>query len=119
VIADIARHLEAAYRDRDLGLLESLLHPEVRWTGECHNRAQVIDWYRALLADGNLATVNSVEVDRNAVILGLTVARQAEGARPGPAQQLCQVFTVDGAQITGIRGYPDRHSAFTRTLTAQ
>jgi hypothetical protein len=102
------------YRDLDLDLLGSLLHPQVHWTGDCSNRAQVIDWYRALQADGTVASVQSVEVDRDAVILGLTVARQAEGARPAPPQQLYQVFTVDEAQIVGIRVYPDRPSALAR-----
>jgi hypothetical protein len=114
VMADIARHLEAAYRDRDLGLLGSLLHPQVQWTGLCSNRDQVLDWYQGLLADGTVATVHSVQVDRDAVVLGLAVARTAEGARPAPPQHLYQVFTVDGAQIIDIRGYPDRHSALTR-----
>ena len=115
VMADIARHLEAAYRDLDLGLLGSLLHPQVHWTGVCSNSAQVIDWYRGVLADGTMPTVQSAEVDRDAVLLGLTLTRQAEGARPAPPQQLYQVFTVDGAQVIDIRGYPDRHSALTRT----
>jgi ankyrin repeat protein len=115
VMADVARHLEAAYRDRDLDLLASLLHPRVSWTGICRNSQQVLDWYRGLLADETMATVQSVEVDRDAVLLGLSVALQAEGARPAPSQQLYQVFTVDGAQITDIRAYPDRASAVART----
>jgi ankyrin repeat protein len=114
VMADIARHLETAYRDRDLGLLGSLLHPQVHWTGVCNSSAQVIDWYRSVLADGTVATVHSAEVDRDAVVLGLSLTRQAEGARPAAPQQLYQVFIVDGAQIIDIRGYPDRHSALTR-----
>lgn len=115
VMADMARHLEAAYRDRDLDLLASLLHPQVTWTGICRNSDQVLDWYRGLLSDGTLATVHSVEVDRDAVLLGLGVALPAEGARPAPPQQLYQVFTVDGAQITDIRAYPDHASALART----
>ncbi len=114
VMADVGRHLEIAYRDLDLDLLGSLLHPEVRWTGLCHNRAEVLDWYRGLLADGTAATVENVEVDRDAVLLHVSVARQAEGARPAP-QQLYQVFTVDDAQVVEIRGYPDRASALART----
>ncbi len=115
VMADVARHLEAAYRDLDLQLLGSLLHPEVHWTGICTNGAQVLDWYRSLLADGIRSTVQSVEVDGDGVVLGLSVARQAEGARPAPPELLYQVFTVDNAQVVEIRGYPDRTSALART----
>ena len=91
VMAEIARQLETAARDLDLDLLGSLLHPDVRWTGLCKDRAQVLDWYRAVLAEGIEATVGSVEVDRDAVLLGLTVgppgargqARAAGTAVPG------------------------------------
>jgi ankyrin repeat protein len=114
VMAEIARHLETACRDLDLDLLGSLLHPQVRWTGLCHDRTQVLDWYHAVLAEGTVATVRSVEVDRDAVVLGLAVGRLAQGARPAPPRQLYQVFTVHGAQIVEIHGYPDRHSALTR-----
>jgi ankyrin repeat protein len=115
VMAEIARHLEAAYRERDLDVLGSLLHPQVRWTGLCRDRAQVLDWYRGLLAEGTVATVEGVEVDRDAVVLGLSVARSAEGARPAPAQRLYQVFSIQDEQVIEIRGYPDRTSAFERT----
>jgi hypothetical protein len=114
IMGQIAAHLEAAYRDRDLSLLASLLHPKVQWTGLCRDREQVLNWYQGLLAVGTVAAVQSVEVDRNAIVLGLAVAGQAEGARPALPQHVYQVFTVDGAQITGIRGYQDRHSALTR-----
>lgn len=114
VMAEVVRHLETASRDLDLDLLGSLLHPEVRWTGLCSDRAQVLDWYRAVLAEGMEASVHSVEVDRDAVVLGLTVGRRAQGARPAPPQPLYQVYTVHGAQIVEIHGYPDRDSALTR-----
>ena len=114
VMAEIARHLETAARDLDLDLLGSLLHPEVRWTGLCKDRTQVLDWYRAVLAEGIEASVRSVEVDRDAVVLGLAVAGRATGARPAPPQQVYQAFTVDGGQIVEIRGYPDRRSALAR-----
>lgn len=113
-MADMAQHLEAAYRNRDLDLLASLLDPRVTWAGNCRNGEQVLDWYRGLLAEGTLPIVQSVEVDRDAVVLGLSVALQAEGARPAPPQRLYQVFTVDNARIVGICGYPDRASAVAR-----
>jgi ankyrin repeat protein len=114
VMADIARHLEAAYRDQDLDLLGSLMHPQVQWTGLCRSSEEVLDWYRGLIADGIVATVSNTEVDHDAVVLGLAVSRKAEGARPAPPQHVYQVFTVSGAQIVDIRGYPDRRSALTR-----
>lgn len=114
VMADVARHLEAAYRTPDLELLRSVLHPQVHWTGVCTNSDQVIDWYRSLLADGIPSTVESVEVDGDAVVLGLSVARQAEGARPAPPERLYQVFTVDNAQVIDMPVYPDRTSALGR-----
>jgi hypothetical protein len=114
VMAEVAHHLEAAYRDLDLELLGSLLHPQVRWTGLCNSSAEVLDWYRHLVAEGTQATVQSVEVDRDAVVLGITVARQAEGARPAQAEHLFQVFTIEDAQVVEIRFYPDRAAAMAR-----
>ena len=114
VMADVAQHLEAAYRNLDLELLGSLLHPEVQWSGLCNTSAQVLDWYRQGLADGTRPTVESVEVDRDAVVLGITLSRPAEGARPAPAEHLCQVFKVDNGEVIEIRGYPDRASALAR-----
>jgi ankyrin repeat protein len=114
VMADIARHLEAAYRSLDLELLGSLLHPDVRWSGECSTSAQVLDWYRHLMADGTQAKVDSLEVDRDAVVMGISVAGQAEGARPVRAERVFQVFTIDNEEIVEIRVYPDRPNALAR-----
>lgn len=44
-------------------------------------------------------------VDRDAVVLDLTVFRGAEEARPAPPQQLYQVFTVDGGEVVNVRFY--------------
>ena len=63
---------------------------------------------------GLRSTVESVEVDGDAVVLGLRVGRRAEGARPAPPELLYQVFTVDNTQVVEIRAYPDRKSALTR-----
>jgi len=113
VMADIARHIETACRDLDLELLASLLHPQVRWA-TCNTSDEVLDWYRRLLAAGTRPAVHSVEVDGDAVVLGITVAWGAEGARPAPPERLYQVFTVAGAEIVQIHGYPDRSSALAR-----
>ncbi len=85
--------------------------------GASRNRAEVLDWYRKLLAEQTNATVENVEVDRDAVVLRLSAPRQAEGARPAPPQRLYQVFTVDDAQVVEIRFYPDRASTLARPST--
>jgi ankyrin repeat protein len=108
VMAAVADHLAAAYRHRDLELLGSLLHPEVSWTGLCNNRAEVLDWYRTLLSRGTVATLERVEVDRDAVLLHVNVARHAEGARSTALRRLCQVFTIEDSEVVEIRAYPDR-----------
>ncbi len=103
VMAEMARHLEAAFRHLDLDLLGSLLDPQVHWSGNCTHRTQVLDWFRGLLAEGMRADVESVEVDRDAVVLGLSVGRRAEGARPAEPDRLYQVFTVENALVVEIR----------------
>jgi hypothetical protein len=110
VTAEIAGHLQAAYRDEDLDLLGSLLHAEVTWAG-CRTRAQVLDWYRGFQAEGTVATVTSVEFDRDAVVLELDVFRRAEGARSAPPRRVYQVFRVEGSEIVDIRFFPDRLGA--------
>ncbi|MGH9121154.1 MAG: ankyrin repeat domain-containing protein, partial [Acidimicrobiales bacterium] len=114
VMAEMAIHLEAAYRALDLDMIGSLLHPDVTWTGICRNRNDVLEWYRGFMADGVVATVEGVEVDRDAVLLRLDVSRRADGARPTPPDRIYQVFTVYDAQVVDIRGYPDRASALAR-----
>jgi ankyrin repeat protein len=113
LMAEIARHLEAACRDLDLELFASLLHPQVHWA-QCGNRDEVLGWYRRLLAAGTRPAIHSVEVDGDAVVLGVTMAWPAEGARPAPPERIYQVFTVAGTEIVQIRGYPDRPSALAR-----
>jgi hypothetical protein len=112
-LSEVARHLEAAFSDSDLELLGSLLHPDVHWSG-CQNKAQALDWFRGFQAEGTVATVNSVEVVGDAVVLGLSVFRRAEGALPARPQELYLVFTIDGSEVVDIRAYPERASALSR-----
>ncbi len=37
------------------------------------------EWFRGFQAEGTVATINTVEIDRDAVVLGLSVSRRAEG----------------------------------------
>jgi len=102
IMADVARHLEAAFRNHDLELFASLLHPSVRWA-PCGTRDEVLDRYRQLIEAGTSATVHSVKVEGDSVVLGITATWGSEGARPGPPERVYQVFTVAGAEIVEIR----------------
>jgi ankyrin repeat protein len=114
ILSDIARHLAAVCEDRDLDLLDPLLHPDVQWTGLCHTKADVLAWFRHALADGTTPTLDSIDIDRDAVILGVTLTRPADTARPAPPQHLCPVFSIRDALIVDIRSYPDRDAALAR-----
>ena len=71
--------------------------PQVHWTGLCTNSAQVLDWYRGLLADGTVADrPQRGSRPRRRRARARRRRARAEGARPAPPQQLYQVFTVDG-----------------------
>jgi len=58
-----------------------------------------------------------VEVDGDAGVLGVMVARQAEGARHVAPKHLCQVFTVDHTYVFEIHVYRDPASELDRTRT--
>ena len=118
VMADIARHLEAAYRDLDLELLGSLLHPEVRWTGVCSNSAagpRLVPEPPGRRHSGRPS--KAWRSTATPSCSGSAWAAEPKGARPAPPELLYQVFTVDNAQVVEIRVYPDRASALTRTCT--
>jgi hypothetical protein len=74
--------------------------------------------HRGLLAEGTRATVHSVEVEGDAVILGLGVSRTAHMARAAPPQRPSQACSVDGEQIIESRGSPDRDSVHARPAPA-
>lgn len=64
---------------------------------------------------GAIHTAESVEVDREAVVMGITMAGQAGGARSAPAELVLQVFTANDGEIVEIRSFPERPRALART----
>ena len=53
------------------------MRPQVHWSGVCRNSTQVMDWYRGVLAEGTMPAVHGVEVDRDTIVLQLTLTRRA------------------------------------------
>jgi hypothetical protein len=56
-----------------------------------------------------------VEVDGDAVGLGLSMARQAEGPRSAPPEHIYQIFAVEDAKVIEIHGYPYPPRALSRS----
>ena len=101
----IAEHLRSAFEQQDLGILAGVLDPEVRWGGEedtpetCHNRADVLAWYRGLIDRGFRATVAATAVEPDRVVLTLDVTRPGGGTTRNH-----QVFRIAAGHIVDIRG---------------
>jgi ankyrin repeat protein len=111
---EIAEHVRVAYDTADTELFASLLHPEVRWGGGlegCSNRAQVLARYQGQLRQGFRAQVTATEVRGDAVVIGLAVARPADGARPRPPAAVYQVLRVREGMIVSISGAQDLAAA--------
>ncbi len=120
LLREIAEHLRVAYDTADLELFASLLHPEVHWGGGpegCTNRDQVLAWYQNQLSRGARGQVTAAEVQNDAVVIGLAVARQAVGARPIPPDVIYQLLRVSDGLIVSITGFEDLAAARAAALT--
>jgi ketosteroid isomerase-like protein len=112
----VAAGLRAAYESADLDALGELLHPDVRWGGDedtpdtCHNRSDVLAWYRRSYESGMRATVTEALTGPDAVLLALRVS----GRAPGDATVVHQVFRLTDGLVADIRGYPERELALAR-----
>jgi hypothetical protein len=101
-MAELSERLRTAMETADLDLFGVLLHPEARWAS-CANRAQVLDWYRALHDSGVRTKVDDVVIHGDVILFGLTVQ--------GWAGVVYQAFHTRDGVIDEIRGYPDRTEA--------
>lgn len=116
-LADLAELVRAALTSGDLDAYRDLLDPDVQWgpAGEpewgCHNRSEVLAWYRSAQARSMRATVDEVVAGTDSVLVGLTVwGAQGAEERGGTAPRW-QVMTVRHGRITDIRGFDSRDRA--------
>jgi ankyrin repeat protein len=98
LLDEIARRLRVAFESGDAELLESLLHPDVRWGAgprACWNRAQVLEWYGVLRDRRGSVHVTRTRARGDEVVLRLS--GEGHGERS-------QTFRVAGGSIVEIRG---------------
>lgn len=121
-IEEIARRVGAALQAADLTGYKELLDPNVTWGAPddanpgCHNRDQVLTWYRRGRAAGVEAVVTETLVHGERILVGLSVVgiRTAEDRateEPGGSTDRWQVLTVRAGLVNDIRGFEDRTQA--------
>jgi len=117
---EVAERLVAALQSEDPQLLGPLLGPDVRWGGAeeteqtCHNRGDVLAWYRQLYDAGVRAQVTETLVREQAVVLTMALTGRGNGPdgpdrTDRPRQDVVhQVFHLEAGLVVDIRGYPQR-----------
>jgi hypothetical protein len=119
-MVELAGRVRQALEAADLEDFRELLHPAVRWgapddaTSGCHNRDQVLTWYRKGRANGVRATVSECTAGPHTILVGLRVSGDRRGQGPADDRDRWQVLTVDGGLITDIRGFDSREDAVSR-----
>jgi hypothetical protein len=114
---EIARQVRAALQEADLTGYKELLDPNVTWgapddaSSGCHNRDQVLTWYRRGRAAGVEAEVTETLVHGDRILVGLTVVGNRAGEEPAGSADRWQVLTVGAGLINDIRGFDDRTQA--------
>jgi hypothetical protein len=119
-IGELAVQVRAAMETGDLEAYQDLLAPDVHlgpvdeadWG--CHNRSEVLAWFKAAREKGVRATVNEVVIGTHCLLVGLTVSGTQAADDLGGAAPRWQVLTVKDGYIADICGFDDRDQAAAR-----
>jgi hypothetical protein len=118
-IEEVASRVKEALESADVDRFSNLLDPAVRWgapdapRGGCHNRDQVLAWYRMGQAAGVRARVTEIVVGSDRILVGLSVVGHKDGGDEGERDRW-QVLTVRAGRVVDIRGFDDRQEAAVR-----
>ncbi len=114
----LADQIRGALQSADLDAYRELLDPDVAWgapddrEGGCHNRGEVLTWYRQGRERGVRADVVETVVNHDKILVGLRVRTSAEPE--GEGADRWQVLTVVDGRVKDIRGFDDRDEALAR-----
>jgi hypothetical protein len=115
----LAEQVRVALQSADLDAYRELLDPNVSWGPPddpewgCHNRKEVLEWYRQGRARGMRADVVETVVIRDKILVGLRV-HGPEAAGEGDGMDRWQVLTVLEGRVKDIRGFDRREEAVDR-----
>ena len=111
--AELADKVRVALESADLDAYEELLAPDVHWGPPdspqwgCHNRNEVLSWYKTARRNGMSANVTEVVAGPDSLLVGLAVSGREPSLR-------WQVLRVKDGLIVDIAGYDDRTEAASR-----
>ncbi len=119
-VMELAERVAAALEGGDLDAYHELLAPGVHWGPPdqaewgCHNRREVLAWYKAARRQGLQARVDEVVAGTDCILVGLSVMGH-RGSDEGPVPRpRWQVLTINDGLIVDICGFDDRHQAAAR-----
>lgn len=116
----VAEQIRVALQSADLDAYQELLDPDVSWgppddqVSGCHNRSEVVAWYRRGRASGVRADEVETLVVRDKILVGLKLRGGLQGTDSGSEQNRWQVLTVVDGRVKDIRGFEDRDDAVDR-----
>jgi hypothetical protein len=119
-IEELAAQVRAALETGDVDAYQDLLAADVHWgpvdepQWGCHNRREVLAWYKAARKKGVEATVNEVVIGTDCLLVGLMVSSLPAAGDLGGTTPRWQVLTVRNGYIADICGFDDHDQAAAR-----
>lgn len=116
----LAEQIHLALQSADLDAYRELLDPDVSWgppddqVSGCHNRSEVLAWYRRGRDSGVRAEVVETVVSKDKILVGLKVRGSSGEADGGGESDRWQVLTVVNGRVKDIRGFESRDEAVGR-----
>lgn len=114
-LRELAEALRVAYDTVDLDRLATLLDPDVTWGGGpmgCHNRQDVLAWYRMLVERGVTGSLTKiVEPDDHTLIAEVTFSAATQGTIEPSPEVTYQRLAIRDGRICAITGHVSEHEA--------
>jgi ketosteroid isomerase-like protein len=119
-MAELAETVKQALDSGDIEKYATLLAPDATWGAPddnewgCHDRREVLGWYRRAREAGMRAEVSEVVVGTDKLLVGLRVSGRAEADEQSGPVDRWQVLTIRDGLVADIRGFEDRDEAARR-----
>jgi hypothetical protein len=118
--ATLATRIKAALQSDDPDAFGDLLTADARWGAPddpdsgCHNRGEVLSWYKAARDLGMRAEVTEAVVGDGKLLVGVRISGPPAAGEGRDTVERWQVMTVRNDQVADIRGFEDRTEAARR-----